>query len=525
MHLNLSPSRPPAAFGLLLLGLTLTASGNPALRFNLPATLPTTDPAALADAASVNAAARTDAPDPYPAATPKRVVAVTRRISPAVVRIDVAQAVYRDGKRGVQRGIGSGVIIDQDGRILTNYHVAGRAAEIYVTLASEERVPARLVGDDHWTDLAIIQMDADTLHRKDVSFASAELGDSSTLVVGQDVMAFGTPFGLARTVTGGHVSATERTLYPQRLDIDGYETGDFSNWIQMDAPINPGNSGGPLVDLNGKVVGINTRGGAQNLNFAVPIDTAKMVIAAIEKTATPASRGYVPRGDLGLELKPLQDLEAFYHLDVDQGVLVDSVDRLSPAEDAGVQSQDILLELNGQPTNVRFPEELAPVRKRDRGPAGGHGGFPHGEAGRRGRPPQGHDRRPARLLRRRARLPGLGLVRPPRHPPLRQPQPVRRRPRRLGDEQNPRQPRRQGRGRSRRRDPLGGRQARDHPGRVHPPVQRVGEDERPLDPPTNPTRPLGENHRPRNRPDRWNGSGGITHSKRMEPQMHTDSHR
>jgi serine protease Do len=326
--------------------------------------------APLAPAALVAQAADAPGPDPYPAATPKRVVAVTSIISPAVVRIDVAQSIFRDGKESVQRGIGSGVIIDQDGRILTNYHVAGRAAEIYVTLSSEERLPAHLIGDDHWTDLAIVQMDMAEVQKRHISFQSATLGNSSTLVVGQDVMAFGTPYGLARTVTGGHVSATERTLYPSRLDIDGYETGDFANWIQMDAPINPGNSGGPLVDMNGLIVGINTRGGAQNLNFAVPIDIARQVIAWLEKTAvvkadgTVTTLGYVPRSELGMEFKPLQDLETFYHLEIDQGVLVDSVQHGSPAEAAGVRSQDILLAINGLPTNVRFPEELAPVRKR-----------------------------------------------------------------------------------------------------------------------------------------------------------------
>jgi serine protease Do len=132
----------------------------------------------------------------------------------------------------------------------------------------------------------------------------------------------------------------------------------------MDAPINPGNSGGPLLDLDGFVVGINTRGGAQNLNFAIPIDTAKQVIAAIEASSTPTTLGHVPRSDLGFELKPLQDLEAFYHLDIDQGVLVDSVEHGGPADLAGVRPQDILLDLNGSPTNVRFPEELAPVKKR-----------------------------------------------------------------------------------------------------------------------------------------------------------------
>ncbi len=301
--------------------------------------------------------------DPFPAATPQRVVEVTARIFPAVVRLDIAQEVYAEGKRTLRRGIGSGVIIDREGRILTNYHVAGRAAEIYVTLANKERVPAKLIGDDHWTDLAIVQMDMETVKKKNIDFNFADLGTSKNLLPGQDVMAVGTPFGLARTMTLGIVSNNERTFYPDRMSIDEFETGDFSNWIQMDTPINPGNSGGPLVDMDGKVVGINTRGGGQNLNFAVPIDTAKGVIDAILKSATADKKGKVDRSDLGINLKPLQDLETFYSLDINKGVLVNSVDRNSPAAKAGVKTQDILLEINGKPMNVRFPEEVAPARK------------------------------------------------------------------------------------------------------------------------------------------------------------------
>ena len=301
--------------------------------------------------------------DPFPPATPQRVVDVTSRVFPAVVRLDVAQEIYSEGKRTVQRGIGSGVIIDDDGRILTNFHVAGRAAEIYVTLFSKERVHAKLVGDDHWTDLAVVQMDSDEVKQKKIEFRHAELGESKNLITGQDVMAIGTPFGLARTMTLGVVSNNERTFYPERMHIDEYETGDFANWIQMDTPINPGNSGGPLVDMNGNVVGINTRGGGQNLNFAVPIDTAKEVIEKILSTASTDKKGRVDRSDLGVDFKPMQDLETFFSVDIDKGVLVNSVDHNSPAEKAGVHAQDILMEMNGRPINVRFPEELAPARK------------------------------------------------------------------------------------------------------------------------------------------------------------------
>ena len=118
--------------------------------------------------------------DPFPPATPQAVVAVTKEIFPAVVRIDVAQETYAQGKRTLQRGIGSGVIIDEKGHILTNYHVAGRASEIYVTLENKERVPAKLIGDDHWTDLAIVQMDMDTIKQKHIPFSYAELGESNT---------------------------------------------------------------------------------------------------------------------------------------------------------------------------------------------------------------------------------------------------------------------------------------------------------------------------------------------------------
>ncbi|MGH7178767.1 MAG: trypsin-like peptidase domain-containing protein [Tepidisphaeraceae bacterium] len=302
-------------------------------------------------------------PEPFPSATPVAVVAVSEKVFPAVVRLDVAQELYAEGKRTLRRGIGSGVIIDDQGHILTNYHVAGRGAEIFVTLYNKERVPAKLVGDDHWTDLAVVQLDMETVRRKKIPFAYAPLGESRDLITGQDVMAIGTPFGLARTMTLGVVSNNERTFYPDEMRIDEFETGVFANWIQMDTPINPGNSGGPLVDLTGKVVGINTRGGNQNLNFAIPIDTAREVATKILASAGKDKLGRVDRSDLGIDLKPLQDLETFYEIDINQGVLVNSVDRNSPADKAGVRTQDILLEINGVPMNVRFPEEVAPARK------------------------------------------------------------------------------------------------------------------------------------------------------------------
>jgi serine protease Do len=330
-----------------------------------PTTNPTTEPSTPISSTKPTAEKYVMRTDYFPDATPERVVKVTEKVFPAVVRLDVAQEIYSEGKRTLRRGIGSGVIIDKDGHILTNYHVAGRAAEIYVTLANKERVPAHLVGDDHWTDLAVVQMDMDVLKQRKIEYNYAELGDSKHLSPCENVMAIGTPFGLARTVTLGVVSNTDRTFYPEQQTIDEYETGEFSNWIQMDTPISPGNSGGPLVDMYGKVVGINTLGIriGQNLNFAIPIDTAKHVIEEILRTATAEKKGSVERSDLGIDFKPLQDLESFYNIDINKGALINSVDRGSPADKAGVKTQDILLELNDKPLNVRFPEEVSPARK------------------------------------------------------------------------------------------------------------------------------------------------------------------
>ncbi|MEM8874138.1 MAG: trypsin-like peptidase domain-containing protein [Planctomycetota bacterium] len=354
----------------------LLASGTLAFgQTTKPSTKPSTQPADFEEAAEearegVADAAVTGGGGVFVEATPQRVVDVTQKVFPAVVRLDVAQEVYRQGKRTFQRGTGSGVIFSPEGYILTNYHVAGRAAEIKITLANKERVNARLIGDDHWTDLAVVQLDMDEIREKGIEFPYAELGESGSLIYGQDVIAIGTPFGLARTLTMGVVSNTERTFYPTEQDIDGYETGNFSNWIQMDTPIAPGNSGGPLVDLSSKVVGINTRGfPGQNLNFAIPMETARRVKDAIlntvefEDDGTIKTRGKVIRADLGMTLKPLQDLEDFYDIDVNEGVLISSVDNGSPAKEAGVRVSDILLELNGQPTNVRFPEQLAAARR------------------------------------------------------------------------------------------------------------------------------------------------------------------
>ncbi len=278
----------------------------------------------------------------------------------AVVRIDVREFAYEAGAKRFSSGVGSGVIVSADGLILTNAHVVGkRAVEINVTLANLERVNAELVGWDHWTDLALLRLDQEEITRKGFTFAVAEFGDSATLYPGQTVLAVGTPHGLTRTVTRGIIS-NPRRFFSDARGVRGYETGMFNTWLQTDAAINPGNSGGPLVTEDGRVVGINSRGylGADNLGFAIPSATAREVVAGLE------ADGAITRSYIGIVPGALQDLENFYDLELNTGMLINSVDPGSPAAQAGLRGGDILLEIDGVRVDGRFPEQLPPIQHR-----------------------------------------------------------------------------------------------------------------------------------------------------------------
>lgn len=280
------------------------------------------------------------------------------RLLEAVVRIDVREITFEDGAKRFTGGIGSGVIISTDGLILTNAHVASpQAVEISVTLASLERVGARLVGWDHWTDLAVLRLDLAEVRRRKLSFTIADFGDSSELYSGQTVYAVGTPYGLTRTLTRGIISNNNRPFEDTR-GVRGYETGLFNTWLQTDAAINPGNSGGPLVTEDGKVVGINSRAyiGAENLGFAIPANIARHVSTEL------VQHGAITRSYLGLVPGVLQDLEKFYALAVNTGLLVNGVDPGSPAARAGLRPGDVVLALNSQKLDGRFPEQLPPIQ-------------------------------------------------------------------------------------------------------------------------------------------------------------------
>lgn len=275
----------------------------------------------------------------------------------AVVRLDVREASYTRGMKQTVRGVGSGVILDEEGYILTNAHVVGvDAEEILITLANLEQVEAELVGWDHWTDLALVKMDMEDIRRRGLSFSHSEFGDSDALYPGQTVFAVGTPNGLTRTVTRGIISNRNR-YFAASNQIRGYETGYFNNWLQTDAAINPGNSGGPLVDANGRVIGINTRSylGSNNLSFAVPSRIAQEVVPSLMKN------GDVVRSYTGIKPAPLRDLENFFGIAANVGMLVDSVDPGSPADSVGMRAGDIVLEMNGMSLDVRFPEQIPPV--------------------------------------------------------------------------------------------------------------------------------------------------------------------
>jgi Do/DeqQ family serine protease len=239
-----------------------------------------------------------------------------------------------------QVGLGSGVIVSADGYILTNNHVVESADEIEIVLNDSRHAPAKVIGTDPDSDLAVLKISLDRL-------PVMVLGNSDSLQVGDQVLAIGNPFGVGQTVTGGIVSALGRN----QLGINTFE-----NFIQTDAAINPGNSGGALVDITGNLLGINTAiysrsGGSMGIGFAIPVSTAKLVLEGIVKD------GQVTRGWIGVEPNELTaELAQTFSVDVKQGVIITGVLQNGPAAKAGIHPGDVVTAVAGQ--NTRNVAEL-----------------------------------------------------------------------------------------------------------------------------------------------------------------------
>jgi len=234
------------------------------------------------------------------------------------------------GNQPPVRGAGSGFIVSSDGYILTNTHVVANANEVTVRLTDRREFPAKVIGADERTDVAVIKINAANL-------PTVRLGDPSKIKPGQWVLAIGSPFGFENSATAGIISATSRSL----------PSDNYVPFIQTDVAVNPGNSGGPLFNMSGEVVGINSQifsrtGGYMGVSFAIPIDVARNVEDQLIKT------GHVVRGRIGVTIQDVNaQLAESFGLDRPRGALVSSVERDGPASKAGLEPGDVILSVNG----------------------------------------------------------------------------------------------------------------------------------------------------------------------------------
>lgn len=272
------------------------------------------------------------------------VVNAVERVGPAVVSVGMARrAPERLARRGLPElhGSGSGLVIAPDGFILTNSHVVNSADRIEVRFADGPAMPAAMVGEDPHSDLAIVRAPGS-------GFPAATLADSTSLRVGQLVIAIGNPLGFQATVTAGVISALGRTLRSQTGRL-------IEGMIQTDAALNPGNSGGPLVDFRGDVVGVNTAiiAGSQGICFAIPVNTAKLVASQL------INFGSVRRAYLGVILQMAgieRRIAARYGLTAKGAALVTEVDPEGAAKKAGVQNGDLIIKAADR--EIQSPDDL-----------------------------------------------------------------------------------------------------------------------------------------------------------------------
>jgi serine protease Do len=269
-------------------------------------------------------------------------------IYPAVVRIEVVSAAFNAGREWRTEVFGSGTIISPDGYVVTNHHVAGHARRVRCALSTNEEIPADVVGTDALSDLTVLKLHPDNPR----TFPAASFGTSASLSRGDPVLALGSPLAISQSVTLGIVSNPEMVMpraMTSGVSLDGEDVGSIVRWIAHDAAIFPGNSGGPLVDLHGRIVGVNEL--SYGLSAAIPADIVKGVVKEL------VERGRVTRGWIGLDVQPRLTAQR------QRGALVASVEDNSPAAAADITSGDLITSIAGTLVDVAFDEQVPIVNQ------------------------------------------------------------------------------------------------------------------------------------------------------------------
>ncbi len=303
--------------------------------------------------------ATVSAPTIEPLSESSIVPAVAEAVTPSVVRIDVRAGTEEGPGPAGQSGLGSGVVYRSDGYVITNHHVIENANSVEVRLASGDVLEAEVIGSDELNDIAVVRVDADDLPAINLR------GADEPLLVGETVIAIGSPFGLDASVTAGVISALNREI---RLDEVGPGQGvrTIPSIVQTDAAINPGNSGGALVDAQGRLVGINTAiltrsGASQGVGFAVPGDQA------VDSAEQLIDQGFVRHPLLGIAGQDVSaEIADELGLPARRGAIIESVQPGTGAADAGLRPGDVIVSVDGEPL-VTMSQLVAEVRRRDPG--------------------------------------------------------------------------------------------------------------------------------------------------------------
>jgi serine protease Do len=341
----------PRGRGLLVAALVAAGCRGRATR---PEELPPVPSAVASAAPSVYAEGSAEAPPV--ALAPATFADLAARADPAVVFIETEQAMYGRGKRIVAGGVGTGFVFDPSGLILTNDHVVANATRIDVVFGEEERKRATVIGSDTPTDVAVLRIEGHNMK-------CIPLGDSDRIRVGDWVVAIGNPFSLSHTVSAGILSAKGRT----KSDVKGLDPTGYYDYLQTDASINPGNSGGPLLDLTGRVIGINTaiKPEANSIGFAIPINMVRELLPTL------IEHGKVSRSAMGVWVASIKD-EDMSRLSLPNkiGSLVTRVVPGGPSAQAGILVDDVILGFENiagaGPNRLRWLTSIAGIGKKVR---------------------------------------------------------------------------------------------------------------------------------------------------------------